>query len=66
MAWNTSCRVMNSRLGPPRAILSRGMPLRMPLATAAGITATPASRATEVSAMTITAEFLARFSFLSR
>ena len=63
MARNTSCKVTNSRFGPPSLIWSSGVPLAMPLATAAGITAIPAIVATSVSANTMIAEFFTRSSF---
>ena len=66
MFANTSCSVTNRSFGPPRAISLTGIPLEMPLATAAGMTARPAISATIVSAMTMTAEFFTMFSFLLR
>ena len=66
MLAKTSCRVTKRSLGPFRAISLGARPLDRPLATAAGITAKPAIRATMVSATTISAEFLTRFSSLLR
>ena len=66
MLENTSCRVMNRSLGPPRTMSPLAMPLAMELATAAGITARPASRAMMVSDTTMIREFLVRFSSLPR
>ena len=66
MLANTSCSVTNSSFGPPRAMSLSGVPFAMPLATAAGMTARPAISATIESAMTMRAEFLTMFSFLSR
>ena len=60
MAWNTSCRVMNSRAGPCFPAPSP------PRAKAAGRTAIPARMATMVSETMIIREFLTRLSFLLR
>ena len=60
MALNTSCSVMNSSFGPLRVALGPEM------ATAAGMTARPAIKATSVSENTIRAAFFTRFSFLLR
>ena len=66
MALNTSCSVTNSRLGPLSLMSATFMPCWMPMATAAGITARPAIRATRVSEKTMTTEFFTRFSCLLR